>query len=81
MASEKFPKYVVTVEETSSGSDDYGDMRAYLFIGVHEATAKLTEWGFKRDDRFTDKDKQVWERYGGFHNEQRAIILPIKEEF
>jgi len=79
--SNQFPKYVVTIEETSSGSDDSGSMKAYLFIGKHEATAQLEKWGYKRDDRFHDADKQIWNRYGGFHNEQRAIILPIDKEF
>lgn len=79
--SKKFPKYVVTTEEVSSGSDDSGTMKAYLFIGIHEATAQLEEWGYKRNDRYSDKDKQVWDRYGGFHNEQRATILPIEKEF
>lgn len=77
--SKQFPKYVVITEEVSDGSDDYGIKHAYLFIGVHEATAKLAEWGYKRCDDY--REEQVWTRYGGFHNEQRAMILPIKEEF
>lgn len=70
---------VVTIEEISSGSDDYGHMKAYVFPDVTQAVKKLTAWGFK-DEKCPFRDHDTWVRCGGFHNEQRATLLPAIEE-
>ncbi len=68
-------KYIVVSTESAPGSDDYGEMKAYSFPSKEKAEAKLLEWGYK------PQGGPHWERYGGFHNEQTAVLLPIDKEF
>jgi hypothetical protein len=66
-------KYVIIIEEVSQGSDDQGHKTVHTAdSGTIESINKwLTEKGFKPGRR------DIWFRYGGFHNEQTATVLTV----